>query len=103
MRAIQFCALMMAMTGAAAAAEPPADAAAAPGLTLAYEAPDWLILRSAQIPGGELRARYLEAYCRGNSSDPDWAEHTVIPHTSELISISEELRCDSMSSILSTR
>jgi len=49
-----------------------------------------LIIRGARIPGGELRVDYLEAYCRGNSSNADWVKHTVIPHQSTLVAISPD-------------
>ena len=57
-------------------------------LTLAREA-NWLIVRGAQIPGGEIRTNYLEAYCRAGSTDADWGR-TVIPHRSELVSVSDD-------------
>ena len=59
-----------------------------PRLTLAREA-NWLIVRGAQIPGGEIRTNYLEAYCRAGSTDADWGQHTVIPHRSEVVSAGE--------------
>lgn len=58
-------------------------------LTLAREA-NWLLVRGAQIPGGEMRTNYLEAYCRAGSTDADWGQHTVIAHTSELVSLSAD-------------
>jgi hypothetical protein len=45
----------------------------------------WLTIQGANLPGGELRIHYLEAYCRAGSTDADWLVHTVIPHRSELI------------------
>ena len=63
----------------------------APPLTLAREA-NWLIVRGPQLPGGELRTNYLEAYCRAGSTDADWGAHTVIPHKSELVSLSDDRR-----------
>lgn len=60
-----------------------------PTLTLTRE-DHWLIVRGPQIPGGELRTNYLEAYCRAGSTDADWVRHTVIPHTSEVISLSDD-------------
>ena len=58
----------------------------ASGLTLARDG-HWLVIRGAQIPGGEIRINYLEAYCRAGSTDADWVQHTVIKHTSELVSL----------------
>lgn len=60
-------------------------------LTLARDG-HWLIVRSAQIPGGEIRVNYLEAYCRAGSTDADWMQHTVIPHTSKLVSLSADAK-----------
>ena len=58
-------------------------------LTLARDG-HWLVVRGARIPGGEIRTNYLEAYCRAGSTDADWVAHTVIPHTSELLSLSAD-------------
>ncbi|MEA3213789.1 MAG: hypothetical protein QOE70_6846 [Chthoniobacter sp.] len=60
-----------------------------PSLTLAREG-HWLVIRGAPLPGGELRINYLEAYCRAGSTDADWVQHTVIPHTSELLATSDD-------------
>src|ERR1700733_11958655 len=65
--------------------------AADPSLTLAREQ-NFLVIRGLQIPGEEIRINYLEAYCRAGSTDADWVEHTVIKHTSELISLSDDAR-----------
>ncbi len=64
---------------------------AEPALTLARDGP-WLVIRGAQIPGGEIRTNYLEAYCRAGSTDADWVAQTVIPHTSEVVSLSADAR-----------
>jgi hypothetical protein len=61
------------------------------GLTLARDG-HWLVIRSAQIPGGEIRINYLEAYCRVGSTDADWVQHTVIKHTSEFLSLSDDAK-----------
>jgi hypothetical protein len=47
---------------------------------------EWLTIRGPQLPGGEVRVHYLEAFCRSGSTDRDWKE-TVIPHRTELKSI----------------
>ncbi len=65
--------------------------AAEPSLTLAREN-NFLVIRGPQIPGNEIRINYLEAYCRAGSTDADWVQHTVIKHTSELISLSDDAR-----------
>ena len=57
------------------------------GLTLDREG-SWLVIRGTNLPGGELRVNYLEAYCRAGSADADWVKHTVIPHTNQLVSMS---------------
>ncbi len=62
-----------------------------PALTLARDA-NWLVVRGARLPGGEIRINYLEAYCRANSTDADWVKQTVIPHRSELLSLSDDAR-----------
>jgi hypothetical protein len=59
---------------------------------------NWLVIRGAHLPGGELRVNYLEAYCRAGSTDADWAGHTVIPHRTEFVARSPDgrilkLRC----------
>jgi len=61
----------------------------AAGLTLAREG-HWLVIKGEQIPAGEIRINYLEAYCRANSTDADWVKHTVIRHTNKLVSLSED-------------
>jgi hypothetical protein len=63
----------------------------AAGLTLARER-HWLVIKGDQIPAGEIRINYLEAYCRANSTDADWVKHTVIRHTNQLVSLSEDKR-----------
>lgn len=60
------------------------------GLTLSYEKPHWLIISHQEIPHGEIRINYLEAYCRAGSTESDWIEHTVIPHRPELVSTSDD-------------
>jgi len=62
---------------------------AAEALTLARDK-NWLIIKGAQIPGGDVRINYLEAYCRPGSTDADWVKHTVIPHKNELVSIDDK-------------
>jgi|GEM_PF-252647 len=41
-------------------------------------------------PHGKIPINYLEAYCRANSADADWVKHTVIPHKTELLSLSDD-------------
>ncbi len=64
---------------------------APPSLTLARDG-HWLVIRGPQIPGGEIRINYLEAYCRAGSTDADWVQHTVVKHTSELLSLSDDAK-----------
>jgi hypothetical protein len=61
--------------------------AADEGLTLRREG-HWLIIEGSQTP--EIRINYLEAYCRAGSTDADWVKHAVIPHTNQLISLSDD-------------
>jgi hypothetical protein len=64
-------------------------AAADGGLTLRRDG-HWLIIEGSQTP--EIRINYLEAYCRTGSTDADWVKHTVIRHTNQLISLSDDRR-----------
>jgi len=59
------------------------------GLTTSWEK-NYLTIRG-EFPGGELRIHYLEAYCRPGSTDREWRE-TVIPHTAEKLSASDDGR-----------
>lgn len=59
---------------------------------------NWLIIRSPQLPRGEIRINYLEAYCRPDSTDADWVEHTLVGHRTELVELTGDgqrmrLRC----------
>ncbi len=65
-------------------------------LTLAREN-NWLIIRGAHLPKGEIRINYLEAYCRPHSTDADW-HATTVGHRTESVSLSSnqkvmQLRC----------
>lgn len=60
----------------------------ADGLTIHWK-DRFLEVRGESIPGGPIRTHYLEAYCRPGSTDRDWSE-TVIRHTSELVSESDD-------------
>lgn len=59
-------------------------------LTLSREG-NWLIIKGASGPGAEIRINYLEAYCRGNSTDADWVKHTMIRHKNQVLSSSGDL------------
>jgi hypothetical protein len=63
--------------------------ASLPLLTLTY-ADGSLVVHGAKLPGGEIGINYLEAYCRANSTDAGWFEHTVIPHHTTLISLGDD-------------
>jgi hypothetical protein len=75
------------------------------GLAQAADAPlklHWeknhLTISGPQLPGGEMKVHYLEAYCRDGSTDADWVKHTKIPHTTEMVEASDDgtlirLRC----------
>ncbi len=58
------------------------------GLTIHWQQ-RFLEVRGPIIPGGPIRTHYLEAYCRPGSTDRDWHQ-TVIPHTSRLVSASDD-------------
>ena len=59
-------------------------------ITLDFESPHYLVIKAPAIPGREIRVNYLEAYCRPGSTDADWDQHTVIPHRTEVLSLSED-------------
>ncbi len=66
------------------------------GLAIAWK-DNYLTVRGADLPGGEVKIHYLEAYCRPGSTDRDWSE-TVIGHRTELVSAGDdgrrlELKC----------
>jgi len=61
-----------------------AAAAALTSLTVDRQE-NWLILKSPDLPGGEIRINYLEAYCRANSHSTDWVSHTVVKHKSTVV------------------
>ena len=52
---------------------------------------NYLIVRGEHLPGGEIRTNYLEAFCRPGSTGREWGQ-TVIPHKTELVSVSEDGR-----------
>ncbi|HYG75520.1 MAG TPA: hypothetical protein VEK08_11000 [Planctomycetota bacterium] len=67
------------------------------GLSITWEK-DLLFIKGSKIPGGPIKIRYLEAYCRPGSTDRDWSE-TTIGHKTELIEASSDgkkikLRCN---------
>ena len=64
-------------------------AAEKPTLTLGRNG-SYLVIQGAEIPGGDVRINYLEAYCRAGSTDADWVKHTVIRHKCELVSMSAD-------------
>ena len=51
---------------------------------------NFLTISGDHLPGKEMRIHYLEAYCRDESTDADWREHTKIPHRTELLEASED-------------
>src|SRR2546422_657249 len=67
-----------------------ATASFAAGLTLSREN-NWLIIHGPNIPSGQIRINYLEAYCRANSTDADWVKHTMIRHTNQVLSVSDRI------------
>jgi hypothetical protein len=63
----------------------PAGAADEPAQLNLSWANNFLTIRGAHLPGGQLRIQYLEAYCRPGSTDRDWRQ-TVIPHKTKVVS-----------------
>lgn len=51
---------------------------------------NFLTISGPQMPGGEMRVHYLEAYCRAGSTDADWGKHTVVGHKTELVEASDD-------------
>ena len=60
-------------------------AAEKPGALRLSWAENMLTIAGEQVPGGEVKVWYLEAFCRPGSTDREW-EKTVIPHHTELVS-----------------
>jgi hypothetical protein len=81
--------LLLVITLSLAWVGPSSAAKAETPLRLQWEN-NFLTISGAQIPGGEIRIHYLEAYCRAGSTDADWGMHTVIPHRTELLAASED-------------
>ncbi|MBX3439163.1 MAG: hypothetical protein KF861_16860 [Planctomycetaceae bacterium] len=59
---------------------------------------NFLTIQGDQLPGGEMKVHYLEAYCRAGSTDADWGKHTRMQHRTELLETGGEgtylkLRC----------
>jgi len=63
---------------------------AAEGLSIRWK-DNYLTISSPDLPGGELKINYLEAYCRPGSTDRVWHD-TVIPHQTELLHASDDHR-----------
>lgn len=62
--------------------------ATADGLRIRWEK-NFLTISGNDLPGQDMRVHYLEAYCRPGSTDRDWSQ-TVIGHTTELVSASDD-------------
>ena len=67
------------------------------GLKLAWEK-NYLTISGPNIPGGDVRVLYLEAYCRPGSTDREWGQ-TTIGHKTTLVEASPDgkklkLRCE---------
>lgn len=57
-----------------------------------------LTIHGDKLPGGTMSVWYIESYCRNNAHLTDWNAHTVIKHTTELVSARRDsselvLRC----------
>ncbi len=57
-------------------------------LTLAW-ADDYLTITGPALSGGAMRVHYLEAYCRGGSTNRAW-EETVIGHHTKLLAAADD-------------
>lgn len=55
----------------------------APPLSLDWK-DNYLTIHGPNLPGGEVRIHYLEAYCRPGSTKRKWAETTIGHHTKRL-------------------
>jgi hypothetical protein len=64
-------------------------AAESPPLQLHWEK-NYLTISGEHLPGRTMQIHYLEAYCRDNSTDADWVQHTKIPHETELIQAADD-------------
>ena len=51
---------------------------------------NYLSIHGNHLPGGSIVVQYLEAYCRANSQRKPWAEHTVVGHTTKLVSSNDK-------------
>ncbi len=60
-------------------------------LTLSWEH-DILVIHGEHLPGKKVEILYIEAYCRPNSHTTDWGKHTVIGHTTRVLSMSPDRR-----------
>jgi hypothetical protein len=79
------------LAGPGAPPPPQTQPSAGPDLRIARD-DHWLVVRSPEEPGLEIRVNYLEAYCRPGSTDADWVKQTVIRHRSELVEQSADGR-----------
>lgn len=78
-------------------ASQPLRAADTPPITISWQG-NYLTIAGEKLRGKEISILYLEAYCRPDSHTADWVTHTVIGHTTELVSSNPEkteirLRC----------
>ena len=80
-----YCVLLMVARGFAE------DATSSAALSIDWQ-DNWLIIAGPELPGGEVRVHYLEAYCRPNSTDADWVKHTMIPHKTHRVASKEQNR-----------
>jgi len=55
---------------------------------------DWndniLTIHGDHLPGKQMTVWYLEAYCRDNSQTTHWRDHTVVGHTTHLVSKTDD-------------
>jgi hypothetical protein len=84
--------LLLILSLASCAAPPPRSG---PELRISWEK-NYLTIHAPEVPGGQFRVLYLEAYCRSGSTDREW-RLTTIPHKTEMLPGSDDrtirLRC----------
>ncbi len=75
--------LGLAGTGAALLSPPEEKTPPAPPPVTLSRQDHWLVIHAPGVPGKEIKINYLEAYCRGGSTDADWVKHTTVGHQTE--------------------
>ncbi len=82
--------ILLAATGFSAAQDPEPSSQSSAGLSIRWK-DHYLTISGPQLPGGELKVNYLEAYCRPGSTNRIWHD-SVIQHRAELVHASDDHR-----------